>query len=63
MDFSVKIFAPAIGSSLMAHGTALSAGKTLSVGEAKVIVVQNGMEILCAGGMVTVRNFRAAADR
>ena len=62
VDFSVKIFAPAIGSSLVACGTALSAGKTLSVGEAKVSVVQNGVETLCASGMATLRNFRAATE-
>jgi uncharacterized protein (TIGR00369 family) len=62
VDFSVKILAPAIGPSLVAYGVALSAGKTLSVGEAKVFVVENGVETLCASGMATLRNFRAVTE-
>jgi uncharacterized protein (TIGR00369 family) len=61
VDYSVKLLAPATGSVLVAHGVALSAGKTLSVGEAKVFSVANGVWTLCATGMVTVRNFAAAA--
>ena len=32
------------------------------VGEAKVSVIQNGVETLCASGMATLRNFRAATE-
>jgi uncharacterized protein (TIGR00369 family) len=62
VDFSVKIFAPAIGSSLLAEGTVLSAGKTLSVAEAKVSVVRDGVETPCASAMATLRNFRAVGE-
>jgi acyl-coenzyme A thioesterase PaaI-like protein len=61
VDFSVKLLAPAIGSSFVAHGVALSAGKTLSVAEANVFAVESGVHTLCASGMVTVRNVRVVA--
>lgn len=61
VDYSVKLLAPATGAVLVAHGVALSAGRTLSVAEAKVFSVANGVWTLCAAGLVTVRNFAAAA--
>lgn len=61
VDYSIKLLAPAIGSALVARGTALSAGRTLSVGEAKVSTVDGGARTLCAVGIATVRNFAAAA--
>src|SRR5262245_53440810 len=61
VDYAVKLLGPATGSVLVAHGVALSAGRTLSVGEAKVFSVANGVWTLCATGMVTVRNFAAAS--
>ena len=59
VDVSLKLFAPATGSTLIARASALSAGRTLSVGEAKVWVVRDAVETLCASGMVTLRNFPA----
>jgi uncharacterized protein (TIGR00369 family) len=61
VDYSIKLLAPAVGSSLVARGTAVSAGRTLSVGQAKVFTVEGGVRTLCAVGIATVRNFAAAA--
>ena len=57
VDYTVKILAPARGSSFTARGRAISSGKTLSVGEAQVYAVQHGVSTHCASGMVTARNF------
>jgi acyl-coenzyme A thioesterase PaaI-like protein len=57
VDYSIKLLAPAVGSSLVARGTAVSAGRTLSVGEAKVFT-EGGYQV---PWIATVRNFAAAA--
>ncbi len=57
VDYTVKILAPARGSSFTAHGRAISSGKTLSVGEAQVYAVNDGISTHCASGMVTARSF------
>jgi acyl-coenzyme A thioesterase PaaI-like protein len=49
VDRSIELLAPATGSTLVARGTALTAGRTLSVAEGKV--------------RWTVRNFAATTDR
>jgi uncharacterized protein (TIGR00369 family) len=61
VDFSVKVFAPPIGSSFVAHATVLSAGKTLSFAEARVFSVNAGVHTLCASGLVTLRNYPVAS--
>jgi hypothetical protein len=38
------------------------AEETLSVAEAKVSVVRDGVETPCASAMATVRNFRAVGE-
>ena len=61
VDFTVKLLAPAAGSRFVAHGVALSAGRTLSVAEARVCALDEaGAETLCATGLATFRNFQAA---
>ncbi len=57
VDYTIKVLAPARGSSFRAHGRAVSSGKTLSVGEAQVYAVHDGISTHCASGMVTTRNF------
>jgi uncharacterized protein (TIGR00369 family) len=61
VDYSIKLVAPPVGSSLVARGTALSGGRTLSVGEARVFALEHGVRTLCAVGIATMRNFAAAA--
>lgn len=58
IDSSVKVLAPATGELFLARGLAVSSGKTVSVGEAKVFAVRDGRETLCATGLVTTRNFK-----
>ena len=58
IDFTTKILAPATGERFLARGRAVSSGKTVSVGEAKVYAVREGRETLCATGLVTTRNFK-----
>ena len=57
IDFTTKIVAPATGESFIARGHAVSSGKSVSVGKAEVFAVSNGIEKLCATGLVTTRNF------
>ena len=57
IDFTTKIMAPANGESFVARGRAVSSGKSVSVGEADVFAIKNGIETLCATGLVTTRNF------
>ena len=57
VDVSFKAITPARGERFLAHGVAVSVGKTLSVGEAKVYAIHGDVSILCAAGMVTMRNF------
>ena len=56
-DFNVKFVAPAIGQRFIARGQAISSGKTLSVGEAKLYAIQGESETLCAVGLATTRNY------
>jgi len=62
VDYSVKLLKPANGATLAAVGTVLAAGRTLSVGEARVFSVERGVRTLCAAGIATVRNFAATSD-
>ena len=57
IDFTTKIVAPATGESFIARGHAVSSGKSVSVGKAEVFAISNGIETLCATGLVTTRNF------
>ncbi len=57
VDVVFKVIAPARGERFVAHGIAVSAGKTLSVAEAKVYAIHQDVATLCAAGMVTMRNF------
>lgn len=60
IDFTTKIVAPASGNSFIARGRAVSTGKSVSVGEANVFAVKNGIETLCATGLATTRNFKVS---
>jgi len=57
IDFTVKVLAPARGEKFVARGAVVSAGKSISVGEAKVFAIAGSEETLCAAGLVTMRNF------
>jgi|TARA_B110000914_G_scaffold94624_1_gene83132 uncharacterized protein (TIGR00369 family) len=57
IDFTTKIVAPASGEAFIARGHAVSSGKSVSVGKAEVFAISNGIETLCATGLVTTRNF------
>ena len=56
LDQNVRFLAPAIGERLIARGSAISAGSSVSVGASDVYAVQDGKETLCATAQVTVRN-------
>ena len=60
IDFTAKIVAPAVGDSFIARGRTVSAGKSVSVGEATVYAVKDGIETLCATGLATTRNFKVS---
>lgn len=57
IDFTVKVLAPARGERFVARGAIVSAGKSISVGEAKAFAISGATETLCAAGLVTMRNF------
>ena len=43
IEFTTKIVAPATGESFIARGDAVSSGKSVSVGKAKVFAIINGI--------------------
>jgi acyl-coenzyme A thioesterase PaaI-like protein len=61
IDGTIKLFAPARGSHLLARGRVIDAGKLLSICAADVYAVQDGRETLCASWLGTARNIQLAA--
>ena len=61
IDGTIKFFAPACGSHLLARGRVINAGKLLSVCAADVYAVQDdGRETLCATWLGSARNIQPA---
>ena len=58
VDYSIKIFAPARASEIVAVGRVVNPGKMLSVAAAEVYSVEDDERKLCATGLVTMRNVR-----
>lgn len=56
IDATIKLFAPARGSHLLARGRVVDAGKLLSICAADVYAVHDGRETLCATWLGTARN-------
>jgi uncharacterized protein (TIGR00369 family) len=56
IDATIKLFAPARGSHLLARGRVVDAGKLLSICAADVYAVHDGQETLCATWLGTARN-------
>lgn len=48
VEYKLNIVAPADGDTLISRGQVLRPGRTLTVSEAKVFVVRDGVERLCA---------------
>jgi len=61
IDYTLKLLTPAVGEKLIARGSVLRSGRTLSVAAADVFSVQNGKETLCATALTTMRNFELPA--
>jgi uncharacterized protein (TIGR00369 family) len=57
VDYTLKLLAPAIGEKLVARGRVVRFGRTLSVAAAEVSSLRDGVEMLCATALTTVRNF------
>ena len=61
IDGTIKLFAPARGSHLLARGRVIDAGRLLSICAADVYAVADGQETLCASWLGTARNIQLAA--
>lgn len=55
IDYSVKLLAPAVGSSFIGRGQVISAGKSLIVARADAFATGESGETLVATGLVTMR--------
>jgi uncharacterized protein (TIGR00369 family) len=60
-DHTIKFLAPAAGEHLLARGRVVQSGKQQSIGAVDVISVRDGVERLCATGLVTMRNLAPPA--
>ena len=56
VEFKLNLLAPARGELLIARGTVLRPGRTLTVCEAAVVAVEDGEETQCAAALVTMMN-------
>jgi uncharacterized protein (TIGR00369 family) len=54
VEFKLNLLAPARGDLLIARGTVLRPGRTLTVCEAAVVAVEDGGETQCAAALVTL---------
>lgn len=55
VEYKLNIIAPGLGSELIGRGNVLTAGKTLIFTEAKLYVLRDGAEHLCAVMLQTLR--------
>jgi uncharacterized protein (TIGR00369 family) len=60
VDISLKLFAPALGSHLVARGRVVNVARLLTVCAADVFAVNRGVETLCATLLGTARNIEIA---
>jgi uncharacterized protein (TIGR00369 family) len=58
IDYTVKILAPARGSTVIARGRVVKPGHTVTVAAADVYAVDGDTETLCATALVTMRNLK-----
>ena len=56
VEFKLNLLAPAHGDLLIARGTVLRPGRTLTVCEAAVVAILDGEETQCAAALVTMMN-------
>jgi uncharacterized protein (TIGR00369 family) len=54
VEFKLNLLAPAKGEKLIAIGTVLKPGRTLTITDLKVHVVAGGHQVLCASGQQTL---------
>lgn len=54
-EYKINILAPGLGDELIGRGTVLTAGRTLIFTEARIFVVRDGEEHLCAACLQTLR--------
>lgn len=54
-EYKINIVAPGLGEELIGRGQVLSAGRTLIFTEARLFVVHEGRETLCAAALQTLR--------
>lgn len=57
VDYTVKIVAPGAGDALVARGSVIMPGRTLTVAATYVYASKDGRETLCATALVSFRNF------
>lgn len=57
IDYDVKVIAPAQGEKLIARGSVIKHGLTLTFARAEVFVMKANVETLCGVAFVTTRNF------
>jgi uncharacterized protein (TIGR00369 family) len=62
VEYKVNLLAPAKGQTIIARGEVLRAGRVLTVCESKVSVMQDGVETLCASGLVTMMTLTSRGD-
>lgn len=59
IDASLKLFAPAVGSHVLARGRVVHAARVITVCAADVYAVAEGVETLCATWLGSARNLEA----
>ena len=62
-DYTVKLLAPARGERLLARGSVLRAGKTITVAKTDVFADRDESLSLCASALVTMRNISNESGR
>ena len=63
VEFKLNLLSPGDGEKLIAKSTVLKAGRTLTVCEAKVYIIKNGSEKLCAAAQSTLIQLPYKADQ
>ena len=63
MEYKINLLAPADGERLLARGTVVKSGRTLTVCDLDVFALRAGVETLCAKGLQTVMCLENRADR
>lgn len=63
VEYKLNMMAPALGEALIARGSVIRAGRTLSVCRADVFAVREGKETLCATMLSTIMRLEATDKR